>query len=98
MARRIQTTPRWLLCVPAVLATLLGAGVPAPASAAAPPSSAARSAGRLAGRRRPAATRNGAAPPIAPRRFKALTLDRGALAGVLDDAPRERTAAARTTR
>ena len=45
----------------------------------------------------PPATRNGAAPAISPRRFRALTLDRDPLAGVLATAPRARTAAARTT-
>ena len=81
----------------AILATVLAAAAPTPASAAAP-SPAARSAGvwqDVAGR--PSATRNGAAPEISPRRFRALTLDRDPLADVLATAPRTRTAAARSS-
>ncbi len=84
-------------CVPRVLLAAVLLALAAPATATAAQSSAARSAGawqKLSGK--PAATHNGARPQLAPRRFRALTLDRGELADVLAGAPRERTRAPRT--
>ncbi len=79
-------------------ALVFAAAAPTAAATAPGAGSAARSADAwsvVAGK--PAATRNGAQPEIRPRRFRALTLDRDALAGVLDDAPSERARAARLT-
>lgn len=73
---------------------LLAVGIPA-AAAAAPPTSAAASAAAF-GDVSAVANRPTAALEIDPVRYRALTVDRDALAGVLADAPREHTAAART--
>jgi hypothetical protein len=84
---------RWRTAgVAAALAALL-----LPAAATAATSSAARSADAwTATTGTPAASRNGARPEIRPRRFRALTVDRAALAAVLDGAPHERSRAGRT--
>ena len=83
------------LALAALLAAGFSAAAAAPASAA--PTSAARSAAawdEVAGK--PAPTRNGVRRQVRVDRFRSLTLDRSALAGVLAAAPRERTKAARS--
>ena len=88
-APRRASAHGWRALLGALLVALL---VPGAAPAAVP--SATRSAhawSDVAGK--PPATRNGARPEIRPRRYRALALDRDALAGVLAGAPRERTRA-----
>src|SRR3954469_10839953 len=70
------------------VAVLLALAV-APASSAAAAGSSARSADawtHVAGKR--AASRSGAPPAVRPDRFQALSLERGSLESVLEDAPR----------
>ena len=95
---RVPTPPAYTrACVPRVLiAAVVLLALAAPATATAAQSPPRRSAGawqKLQGR--PAATHNGNRPQVAPRRFRALSFDRGELAAVLAAAPRERTRAAR---